>query len=190
MKIRTTVCRTDYAYILKRNAVICNRLRELSCYETISCSRTFKVPRIARYRARSYHQRPFHSIAPIRGRPNMDSNKTIRPGELLAALPDQLDAGVYFIGRIRTPWATRDVCPRRGDPTGPECRIEIDPRWERALEGLVAHPRIEVLYWMHQARRDLLIQVPRMSGNPLGTFALRSPVPQIRSHPQLAISSR
>jgi tRNA-Thr(GGU) m(6)t(6)A37 methyltransferase TsaA len=106
----------------------------------------------------------------------MDSNKTIRPGEVLAVLPDQLDAGVYFVGRIRTPWATRDVCPRRGDPTGPECRIELDPQWEWGLEGLAAHPRIEVLYWMHQARRDLLIQVPRVSGKPSGTFALRSPV--------------
>jgi tRNA-Thr(GGU) m(6)t(6)A37 methyltransferase TsaA len=106
----------------------------------------------------------------------MDSNKTIRPGEILAALPDQLDAGVYFVGRIRTPWATRDIRPRRGDPSGPECQIELDLRWERALEGLGAYPRIEVLYWMHQARRDLLIQVPRVSGKPFGTFALRSPV--------------
>jgi tRNA (adenine37-N6)-methyltransferase len=106
----------------------------------------------------------------------MDSNKTIRPGEILAVLPDQLDAGVYFVGRIRTPWATRDICPRRGDPSGPECRIELDLRWERALEGLGAYPRIEVPYWMHQARRDLLIQVPRVSGKPFGTFALRSPV--------------
>lgn len=106
----------------------------------------------------------------------MDSNKTIRPGEILAVLPDQLDAGVCFVGQIRTPWATRDICPRRGDPSGPECRIELDLRWERALEGLGAYPRIEVLYWMHQARRDLLIQVPRVSGKPFGTFALRSPV--------------
>ena len=29
---------------------------------------------------------------------------------------------------------------------------------------------------MHQARRDLLIQVPWVSGKPYGTFALRSPV--------------
>jgi tRNA-Thr(GGU) m(6)t(6)A37 methyltransferase TsaA len=94
---------------------------------------------------------------------------------MVAPLPDQLDSGVYFVGQIRTPWATRDLCPRRGDPSGPECRIELDPRWERALEGLAAYPRIEVLYWMHQARRDLLIQVPRLTGRPLGTFALRSP---------------
>jgi tRNA (adenine37-N6)-methyltransferase len=106
---------------------------------------------------------------------NMGSDKTIRTGEIVAIVPDQLDAGVYFIGQIRTPWATRDACPKRGDPTGPECRIELDPRWELALDGLAAHSRIEVLYWMHQARRDLLIQIPRATGKPLGTFALRSP---------------
>ncbi len=106
----------------------------------------------------------------------MASNKTVRPGEVLAVLPDQLDAEVYFVGQIRTHWASRDVCPRRGDPSGPECQIELDPRWQRALEGLAAYPRIELLYWMHRARRDLLIQVPRVSGKPVGTFALRSPV--------------
>jgi tRNA (Thr-GGU) A37 N-methylase len=29
---------------------------------------------------------------------------------------------------------------------------------------------------MHEARRDLLVQVPRLSGRAAGTFALRSPV--------------
>jgi tRNA (Thr-GGU) A37 N-methylase len=34
---------------------------------------------------------------------------------------------------------------------------------------------LEVIYWMHQARRDLLTQTPH-SGATVGTFALRSPV--------------
>jgi len=36
--------------------------------------------------------------------------------------------------------------------------------------------RIEVLYWMHLARRDLLQQVPSGASSSMGTFALRSPV--------------
>ena len=36
--------------------------------------------------------------------------------------------------------------------------------------------RIEVLYWMHLARRDLLQQVPAGAPGAQGTFALRSPV--------------
>lgn len=100
----------------------------------------------------------------------------IRPHEVAVALPDQTDAGVYFIGTIRTPWKTRDDCPRRTDPDGPVCRIEIDPRWAEALRGLEAPGTVQVLYWMHQARRDLVVQAPRRRGIVAGTFALRSPV--------------
>ncbi len=101
---------------------------------------------------------------------------SIRPGEVAVRLPDATDAGVYFIGRIRTPWLSRRDCPRRGDPVGgPICAIEVDARWIEALTGIEAHPRLQVLYWMHQARRDLVLQTPRAAGL-IGTFALRSPV--------------
>jgi tRNA-Thr(GGU) m(6)t(6)A37 methyltransferase TsaA len=100
----------------------------------------------------------------------------IRPHEVAVELPDHTDAGVYFIGTIRTPWRTRDECPRRAEPDGPVCRIEVDPRWRDALRGLEAHTRIQVLYWMHQARRDLVIQAPRRRAIIAGTFALRSPL--------------
>jgi tRNA-Thr(GGU) m(6)t(6)A37 methyltransferase TsaA len=106
----------------------------------------------------------------------MGLDETIRSGEIKTTLPDQSDAGIYFVGYIRTPWVTRADCPRRGDPNGPECRIELDPRWQAALEGIADHPRLQVLYWMHEARRDLLVQAPRHTGARSGTFALRSPV--------------
>ena len=106
----------------------------------------------------------------------MAADDTIRPGEITAALPDHTDAGVYFIGRIRTPWPTRESCPKRGDAAGPLCHIEVAPRWAPALYGLADHRRIQVLYWMHQSRRDLLLQVPLRTGRTHGTFALRSPV--------------
>jgi hypothetical protein len=32
----------------------------------------------------------------------------IRPGETAIALPSAFDAGLYFIGRIRTPWRRRE----------------------------------------------------------------------------------
>jgi tRNA (adenine37-N6)-methyltransferase len=100
----------------------------------------------------------------------------IRPGEVKVALPAKPDAMVYFIGTIRTPWKTRAECPKRGGADGPICTIEIDPRWHAALTGLGEHSRLQVLYWMHEARRDLVLQVPHRSGRTLGTFALRSPV--------------
>jgi tRNA-Thr(GGU) m(6)t(6)A37 methyltransferase TsaA len=100
----------------------------------------------------------------------------IRPGEIAVPLPERADVGVYFIGRIRTPWHTKRECPRRGDPTGPICTIEVDERWREALTGIEAHPRVQVLYWMHEARRDLVVQRPGSKGQTHSTFALRSPV--------------
>jgi tRNA-Thr(GGU) m(6)t(6)A37 methyltransferase TsaA len=101
----------------------------------------------------------------------------MREGEVACALPGAFDAGLYFIGRIRTPWATRAECPRRGDSAdGPPCRIEVDPRWREALAGVAGHETVQILYFMHRARRDLVLQTPKGRTPPLGTFALRSPV--------------
>jgi len=97
-----------------------------------------------------------------------------RPGEVEGGAPARADAAIAFIGRIRTPFATRAECPRRGKPDGPECRIEVAPPWRPALRGIAAGDRLEVLYWMHLARRDLLVQAPKGRA-PSGTFALRSP---------------
>ncbi|CAN1522638.1 COG1720 Uncharacterized conserved protein [Rhabdaerophilaceae bacterium] len=104
------------------------------------------------------------------------SRDETRPGELEVELPDRADARLLFIGRIRTPYASRDQCPRQGKADGPVCRIEVDPLWQPALKGLECYGRVEVLYWMHQARRDLVQQSPRSDRATTGTFALRSPV--------------
>jgi tRNA-Thr(GGU) m(6)t(6)A37 methyltransferase TsaA len=98
-----------------------------------------------------------------------------RPGETEAPLPERSDARLVFIGRIRTPFLTRDDCPRQGRQDGPLCRVEIDAPWQAALAGIEAFDQLDLLYWMHEARRDLLTQTPR-GGGTLGTFALRSPV--------------
>jgi tRNA-Thr(GGU) m(6)t(6)A37 methyltransferase TsaA len=101
----------------------------------------------------------------------------VRPGELAAALPGPFDAGLWFIGRLRTPWTRREDCPKHGDRVdGPLCRIELDPRWADALTGLEPDQPLQCLYWMDRARRDLTLQSPRRDGTVIGTFALRSPV--------------
>ena len=100
----------------------------------------------------------------------------LRAGEVTVALPARTDAGVYFIGVIHTPWARREDCPHRGRRDGPVCTIEVDPRWREALTGIEEHPRLQVLYWMHLSRRDLVLQRPRRNGLLIGPFALRSPV--------------
>ena len=102
----------------------------------------------------------------------------LRANEVTVPLPDRgFDAGLWFIGRLRTPWATRSDCPRRGDPEdGPVCWIELDRLWEPALLGLEGREQVQLLYWMDRSRRDLVQQSPRHDGRTTGTFALRSPV--------------
>ena len=99
----------------------------------------------------------------------------IRDGEIAVALPGSFDAGVYFIGRIRTPWKRRAECPRNARGSDAVCTIELDARYAAALEGVETCTHLVVLYFMHEARRDLVVQVSRHSGR-RGTFALRSPV--------------
>lgn len=99
----------------------------------------------------------------------------IRDGEVAVELPDAFDASLYFIGRIRTPWKTRDDCPKNARESDAVCTVELDPRWAAGLQGIASCSHVIVLYWMHAARRDLVVQVPRHYGEPRGTFALRSP---------------
>ncbi|HJQ57329.1 MAG TPA: SAM-dependent methyltransferase [Vineibacter sp.] len=100
----------------------------------------------------------------------------IRAAEVAVALPPATDAGLIFIGRIRTPWTSRLVCPRQGRADGPLCRIELFEPWVSALDGITAYERLEVLYWLHLSRRDLVRQSPANDGTGRGTFSLRSPV--------------
>jgi tRNA-Thr(GGU) m(6)t(6)A37 methyltransferase TsaA len=105
-----------------------------------------------------------------------DDYDALRPGEVAVALPQATDAGIYFIGVIRTPWRARGECPKRGSLDGPICSIVVNERWHQALTDIGAHPRIQVLYWMDRARRDLVLQTPIRTGHTTGSFALRSPV--------------
>jgi tRNA-Thr(GGU) m(6)t(6)A37 methyltransferase TsaA len=100
----------------------------------------------------------------------------IRPSEVAIEAPPATDAGLVFIGVVRTPWVSRLVTPRQGRDDGPVCRIEIFDPWRQALEGVEKFERLEVLYWLHLSRRDLVKQSPASDGTSRGTFALRSPV--------------
>ncbi len=99
-----------------------------------------------------------------------------RPGEVTVATPDTSDASLVFIGRIHTPWTDRMLAPRQGRLDGPLCRIEIFEPWVAALHGVTEYEHLEVLYWLHLSRRDLLLQSPKSDGTTRGTFSLRSPV--------------
>jgi len=105
-----------------------------------------------------------------------DDRSGLREGEVAVALPAHFDASLYYIGRIHTPWRRREDCPKNPRETDVACTIELDPRWIVALQGLEGVSHIVVLYWMHEARRDLVLQAPHHYAERRGTFALRSPV--------------
>ena len=100
----------------------------------------------------------------------------IRPGEVTTELPAEPDAGVYFIGHIRTPWTRRDDCPKNARGSDAVCTVELDPRFADALKDAETCSHLVLLYWMDRAPRNLTVQVPgHLGGEQHGTFALRSP---------------
>ncbi|OAS23271.1 tRNA (N6-threonylcarbamoyladenosine(37)-N6)-methyltransferase TrmO [Methylobacterium platani] len=98
-----------------------------------------------------------------------------RPGETSIDLPEGYDAGLYFVGRVRTPWTVRAECPRNSAQSDAVCTLEVDPRFAPALANLAGTSHLIVLYWMDRAPRNLVAQQPRHAPRARGTFALRSP---------------
>ncbi|HKU08941.1 MAG TPA: SAM-dependent methyltransferase, partial [Bradyrhizobium sp.] len=100
----------------------------------------------------------------------------LREGEIAIDMPAASDAGLVFIGRIRTPWTSRLETPRQGRQDGPICRLEIFEPFVPAIKGVDFYENLEVIYWLHQSRRDLVLQSPKNNQKTRGTFSLRSPV--------------
>jgi tRNA-Thr(GGU) m(6)t(6)A37 methyltransferase TsaA len=96
-------------------------------------------------------------------------------GEVTTELPAQPDAGVYFIGRIRTPWTERKDCPKNARESDAICTVEVDARYAPALKDVASCTHLVLLYWMDRSPRNILLQVPSHYGVQRGTFALRSP---------------
>ncbi len=88
-----------------------------------------------------------------------------------------MDNTLRFIGHAITPYNQLDDCPSNVDAKGPLCELVIAEEYAPAMKGLYEGRNILVLYWLDQAKRDLLLQVSPHNNDPepVGTFALRSP---------------
>ena len=107
----------------------------------------------------------------------MPGFKPARPGEISIALPDDTDAALYFIGRIRTPWIETSDCPRNsGARRDVVATIELSERYVQGLKDISLLSHLIVLYWLDRSRRDLIQQMPSHVVDARGVFALRSPV--------------
>jgi len=109
------------------------------------------------------------------------SSSDRRPGEIAAPLDPALaadDARLVFIGRIRSPWRSREECPKNirvARETGRGATLEVGDPWRVGLRDIEPGMALVLLYWMDRARRDLLVQAPRHSDRTHGVFSIRSP---------------
>jgi len=107
----------------------------------------------------------------------MPTFKPPRPGEVSIPPQPARDAGLIFIGRIRTPWATPADCPKNSrERAEVTATIEVDEPYAQGLKDIHLFSHLIVLYWLHESRRDLIVQAPSHVSAPRGVFALRSPV--------------
>ncbi len=86
------------------------------------------------------------------------------------------DAGLIFVGRVRSRLKTLAQCPKQGNEGGPIARVEINPPFQRALKGIKPGSQLVILTWLDQADRTALQVHPRGNpNNPLtGVFFTRS----------------
>ena len=103
------------------------------------------------------------------------NDQRLRAGEIAVELPATYDAGLYFIGRVRTPWATREDCPKNSGESQAVCTLDVDARYAEGLRDIETVSHLIVLYFMDEAARNILLQAPNHYRRPHGAFALRSP---------------
>jgi tRNA-Thr(GGU) m(6)t(6)A37 methyltransferase TsaA len=115
--------------------------------------------------------------------PEVQEGELFPPREGEVALPfDPAEAGgdahVVFIGHVRSPWTSRESCPKNmsaAAKAGGGARIEIAEAYRPGLAGLDGASHLILLTWLHHAPRNLILQKPRHASATRGVFALRSP---------------
>jgi tRNA-Thr(GGU) m(6)t(6)A37 methyltransferase TsaA len=89
------------------------------------------------------------------------------------------DGHVIFIGRIASPWTTREACPknmRAARQAAQPATLHLDAPYRAGLAGLEGASHAVILTWLDRAPRNLIVQKPRHATEAKGVFALRSPV--------------
>jgi tRNA (adenine37-N6)-methyltransferase len=88
------------------------------------------------------------------------------------------DAHLVFIGRIASPWKSRETCPKNmadARERNAPAEVIVDPAYRAGLAGLERVSHVAILSWLGQAPRNLIVQKPRHAPQAKGVFALRSP---------------
>jgi len=84
---------------------------------------------------------------------------------------------LQIIGVLHGDISSREDAPKNYSESERIGSLEILPEFQEALDGIVSGQTIVVLFWLHQAARDILKVHPRgdMSKKVRGVFATRSP---------------
>jgi len=84
---------------------------------------------------------------------------------------------LQIIGVLHCDISSREEAPKNYSESEKIGSLEIFPEFEEGLDGIVVGQTIVVLFWLHQAARDILKVHPRgdMSKKLRGVFATRSP---------------
>ncbi len=87
-------------------------------------------------------------------------------------------ARLQFIGVLHGDITSREDAPKNFDESERVGTLEIYSEYQDGLDGIAPGQTIVVLFWLHQASRDLLKVYPRgdRSKGLRGVFATRSPV--------------
>ena len=85
---------------------------------------------------------------------------------------------LHIIGMLHGDIASQDDAPKNYSESNRVGTIEIFSQYTEGLEGIVPGQTIVVLFWLHEARRDILKVHPRgdKSKNQRGVFTTRSPI--------------
>ena len=87
-------------------------------------------------------------------------------------------ATIHFIGILESEITKLADAPKIYTESDKRGTLEIYPRYQAGIEGIKAGQTIIVLFWLHQAARDVLKVYPRgdVSRGLHGVFATRSPM--------------
>ena len=82
-----------------------------------------------------------------------------------------------IIGVLHGDIVSRDDAPKNFAESERIGTLEIYPKYENALDGIVSGQTIVVLFWLHKSARDTLKVYPRRNKSKelRGVFATRSP---------------
>ncbi len=85
---------------------------------------------------------------------------------------------LFCIGVVHGDIFNIEEAPKNYDISDHTGTLEIDPKYQEAMEGITAGMTIVVLFWLHRSSRDVLKVYPRgdRSRGLSGVFATRSPI--------------